>query len=92
MINLVAEYCKNCLQNLYRLLENLDLQCFIWKQCDGVVYISSDTSQCVWSFPSVGHFLRKPHKSLLQILYILSYWNENFIFMYILKIHKKKML
>lgn len=60
MINLVAEYCKNCLQNLYRLLENLDLQCFFLKQCDGVVYISSDTSQCVWSFPSVGHFLRKP--------------------------------
>lgn len=80
MINRVDDNCENCLQNLCYLLENLDLQCFFLKQCENVVYLSFDALHYLWSFPSVGHFLRKPPNLNSTLIYILSHWNENFIF------------
>lgn len=71
MINRVDDNCENCLQNLCYLLENLDLQCFFLKQCENVVYLSFDALHYLWSFPSVGHFLRKPPNLNSTLIHIV---------------------
>lgn len=71
MINRVDDNCENCLRNLCYLLENLDLQCFFLKQCENVVYLSFDASHYLWSFPSVGHFLRKPPNLNSTLIHIV---------------------
>lgn len=89
MINLVAEYCENCLQNLYRFLQNLNFAIFCSKTMWIFVYISFETSLVIGVSLQLGTLRKKtPILSSTRIHIVLL--KVNFIFMYILERKRRK--
>lgn len=91
MINLVAEYCENCLQNLYRFLQNLNFAIFCSKTMWIFVYISFETSLVIGVSLQLGTLRKKtPILSSTRIHIVLL--KVNFIFMYILERKRRNVM